>query len=503
MSIIQLQGEEELRQGIYYEFDDSSRPLGEGGMGKVFRGRRKNMHTREVRDVAIKFIYAGLPPNTIQRAKDEASIQIHNDNLVEMMGFLSIESTAPNGARTVRYHVVSELLLGVSLADLLKGKCLDQNGERVAYAEELHQLSTTDRNAFAYEIMRKVLSGILALHDACYIHRDIDPSNIMITHDRKIKIIDFGIAKKIDGLHTDDRNLTVDGQFLGKPQYAAPELILGELKNQNKPTDIYALGILFFQLLTGNLPFEGPSNIVLNAHLRREIPLKPIKNSPYRKTIERATEKDCTKRYQTVAEFRADLDSISMGKVESKFEKYRNLIFGIIAAAVIVAGLIIFISKIRPSEHLVDQNENEQPANTVYDRLAIPDKAFDAFVELQKMAAAGDLEAKYVESRIYAQSNKIYSVPEHIMTFQANLSNKVRQDIATSHRLLKEVVKANPNDYRALYDLACDHYHYNNEYGITRDLAQAQQLLIKAKKLAEEKNDYIYIKKIDAMLDNY
>lgn len=503
MSIIQLQGEEELRQGIYYEFDDSTRPLGEGGMGKVFRGKRKNIHTREVRDVAIKFIFAGLPPNAIKRAQDEAAIKIHSDNLVEMMGFLSVQSTAPNGVTTVRYHVVSELLIGVSLSDLMKGKLQDQNGDTVEYAQELFNLYNTDRNAFAVEVMRKVLSGILALHDAGYIHRDIDPSNIMITRDRKIKIIDFGIAKKVEGLKTDDRNLTVDGQFMGKPAYAAPELILGELKNQNKPTDIYALGILFFQLLTGNLPYEGPSNIVLNAHIHKPMPLNRIKNPSYRKIIRHATEKDCTKRYRTAAEFRADLDSASNGKEEPVWMKYRNLIFGAIATVAVIACVLIFWPE-KSGDPKPEPGKKEITVNpTVYDRLDNPETAAAAFAELQKMAANGDMEAKYTESRIYATSNKIYTVPDNILTYQSNLSGTVRQDIATSHRLLNEVAAENPDDYRVLYDLACDHYHYNNEYGITRDLALSQQLLLKAKEKAEEKNDLVYLNKINAMLSNF
>lgn len=507
MSIIQLQGEEELKKGIYYEFDDASRPLGEGGMGKVFRGKRKNIHTREVRDVAIKFIFAGLPPTAIKRAQDEASVKIKNDNLVEMMGFLSVESTAPNGATTIRYHVVSELLIGVSLSDLMKGKLEDQNGDVVEYAQELFTLYSNDRDAFALEVMRKVLAGILALHDAGYIHRDIDPSNIMITRDRKIKIIDFGIAKKVEGLKTDDRNLTVDGQFMGKPAYAAPELILGELKNQNKPTDIYALGILFFQLLTGNLPFEGPSNIVLNAHIHRQIPLNRIKNGAFRKIIRHATEKDCTKRYATAAEFRADLDTAASGKTEPVWVKYRNLIFGGIATVAVIATILIFLPKNPEKNPVVDPDPQLKTATaklTVYDRLADPATAAAAFSDLQKMAANGDGEAKYIESRIYAKSNKIYSLPENIVKYQANLAGTVTQDVATAHRLLYEYWhEGDYKDYRALYDLACDHYHYNNEYGITRDLSLSQELLLDAKKYAEEKNDILYLNKINAMLSNF
>jgi len=110
MATIKLQGEKEKIQGVYFEFDTNSQPLGEGGMGKVYRGRRINIHTNEIRDVAIKFMFAGLPPNVIQRAEDEANIRIQHDNLVEMMGFLAVEQKMSNGTVSIRYHVVSELL---------------------------------------------------------------------------------------------------------------------------------------------------------------------------------------------------------------------------------------------------------------------------------------------------------------------------------------------------------------------------------------------------------
>ena len=90
MAIIRLQGDQEKKQGLYYEFDTKSHPLGEGGMGKVYRGRRINMHTSETRDVAIKFMFSGLPATTITRARNEANIRIQHENLVEMMGFLDV-----------------------------------------------------------------------------------------------------------------------------------------------------------------------------------------------------------------------------------------------------------------------------------------------------------------------------------------------------------------------------------------------------------------------------
>ncbi len=506
MSIIQLQGESEKKRGIYYEFNDASRPLGEGGMGKVFRGQRKNIHTQEVRDVAIKFIFSGLPPNVIQRARDEAKIKIVNDNLVEMMGFLSVDTEGPNGLITTRYHVVSELLLGVTLSDLMSGKLKDQEGMVIPFAEELYELYKTDREKFAIIIMKKVLAGILALHDAGYIHRDIDPSNIMITRDRKIKIIDFGIAKKVDGLKTNDRNLTVDGQFMGKPHYAAPELILGELKNQNKPTDIYSLGILFYQLITGDLPFNGASNMVMNAHLHTKMPLNNIKNKELRKIVKRATEKDCFSRYTSVAEFRADLDTVSSKKPGFVWNEKRNLIIGVCALAVV--GLIILVVALsgrRGKEEIhptADSVENMQELSIV-DMLSNEETAAMGLQKLDSLYQTGDTDATYLLSRLYAQSYKTYNLPEEILKYKGNLSGRISPDVLKSHQLLEEVITKEPDNYKALYDLACDHYNYDSTYGIERNLSKSKQLLDKAYKLAKENNDMAYQEKIKAMLSYF
>ena len=108
MPIIRLQGKEEKAQGIYYEFDYTLEPLGVGGMGKVYKGRRVNQATHAYTDVAIKFMFDDLPEHVIERARREASIQIHNENLVEMLGFIQIDSTHCSATQRVGKDVVGE-----------------------------------------------------------------------------------------------------------------------------------------------------------------------------------------------------------------------------------------------------------------------------------------------------------------------------------------------------------------------------------------------------------
>ena len=309
MSVIRLQGEAEKKKGIYFQLDSEDEPIGVGGMGQVFKGICVNERTGVTRPVAIKFMYDDLPPQAIERARREASIQLRNDNLVEMLGFIEIDETTALGEVKKHFHVVSELLTGVSLSDIFEGKTQDRDGEDVAYAVKLQQDFKNDPEHFAKIIVVNVLSGLMALHDAGYIHRDIDPSNIMVTTDGHIKLIDFGIAKQMNTLTTSDKALTVAGKFMGKPEYAAPELALGDIQHQNQTTDIYAMGILLYQCIIGHTPFEGARHEILEKQLKVKLPLDVIKNKDLRAIIARACEKKQELRFQTSSEMRVAIEN--------------------------------------------------------------------------------------------------------------------------------------------------------------------------------------------------
>lgn len=514
MAIIRLQGEQEKQQGIYFEFDSKSTPLGEGGMGKVYRGRRVNMHTSETRDVAIKFMFSGLPADTITRAENEANIRIQHENLIEMMGFLAVENKLQNGTISTRYHVVSELLIGVSLSDLLQGVVTDQMGNNIPYAQTLYKMYNDDPCLFAVTIVKKVLSGIMSLHDAGYIHRDIDPSNIMITKDGKVKLIDFGIAKQISTLKSVDRNLTTAGQFMGKPQYAAPELCLGDVKNHNKPTDIYSIGIMLFQLIVGHLPFEGSAMAIQTAHVQRKMPLHLIKDKGLRKIIQKATEKDCAKRYQSAAEFRAVLDSWQPNNGGIRKKQVFFIIGGVLCSIILLSAIILLWPDKKTTPDHDDQTEIiedkegkgiiENDINSVRKQLTNPSTAKDAFEKLQKMVKDGDTDATYIMSRLYAVSSGSFTLADEFVTMQANLQGIIEQNPAEAHRMLCETIKKSPKHYQALYELACDYYEGPAlTGGEARNLRYAKDLLDKAYAAASEAEDPVFINKISALLRKY
>lgn len=309
--IVKVQSASEFQTGIYYEYDTNSRPLGQGGMGVVYQGFcfHEGDRTQFIPVAVKKMTYT--TPAMIDKAMREASIQLDHDNLLRMFGFIpNWEQDSVTGNSELRYYVVMEALWGVNLDNLLNGQLTDQYGNRCEYAEYLYQLYQTDRAEFVKHILENVLAGLGELHNRGYLHRDLDPSNIMITQDRKIKIIDFGISKKIDGSVSRNGG-TVSGTLMGKVDYAPPEMVTGDVDHHDFTTDLYELGILAYQLYTGNLPFFGDSAYIAQCQLQTPVPVGNISDKTIRKVVKKATQKSQTDRYQSVAEMIEDFNLIS------------------------------------------------------------------------------------------------------------------------------------------------------------------------------------------------
>lgn len=503
MSIIVLRGNNAQSKNIRYEFDTASEPIGEGGMGKVFRGRQISEITGVSTDVAIKFMFDGLPKSVIERARREAAIQVVSENLVEMKDFIETQTQETNGAITTHYHVVSELLTGVMLEDLLNGVTTTKEGVRVIFAENLYKMFQEDRAHFALIIMKNVASGIMTLHDRGFIHRDIDPTNIMVTADGKIKLIDFGIAKKLpskisttgDRLSTQDRSLTMTGQFVGKPQYAAPELVSGLIDSQNETTDIYAMGIMLYQLLVGKLPFTGSSTKVLEAQKNTKTPVKNIVNvafqNNFRDIVAKATEKEQEKRYRSAAEFRVALDSIGR---EKKSYAWLYAVGAVVGLG--IAAAVFFLLKHDEKDF---DKDDEELSMTIQEELYNPDTAEEGWEHLLSM---GDAEALYLQSRIYYDGE----VSDSIAIMKGNLSSVVENDFQKAHELLNEAYELNPDDPKILYALGMDYYNGNGQdldgdyKDDLRNLDAAKDFFSQAKRRAAAIDDAVMERKAEIML---
>lgn len=543
MSVIFIQGAVEKSQRVHYEVNPDVPSLGEGGMGQVRRGVRVNEQNGLRQDVAIKFLYEDLPQHAIERARREASIQIHNENLVEMFGFIEVADN--NGIK--RYHVVSELLQGVMLFDLLNGKTTDKYGREVVFAQELYNQYQKDKFAFSVFIVKNILSGLMALHDKGYIHRDLDPSNIMITHDRKVKIIDFGIAKQLNSLNTQDQQLTSTGQFIGKASYAAPELVLGDVHNQDKTTDIYAVGIMLYQFVVGSLPFDGTMAELIKKQLNEKIPLKFVPYKAIRRIIAKATAKKQADRYQSVAEMRVDLEhltkadavpsptsydviAVNLTDISDKKKKI-GVIGGIILTVVLLFGLGFIFSNSGPSKEEIAQMRKDslfQVRNGLVidspeQKNVIDSESGAEMIPLGKLVAEaltclkdpakineGVKQMKEISSKYpkFKNSAKVLAIlaaitqPEDasimsdkIKLLREETSNLVTRNPSVAHDYAKMAVEADPECYEGIFELATDYASGESRTGKegTTDLVKANELYSKGLELAKQNHDEDYV----------
>lgn len=269
-----------LVMGEWYCYDPTSSPLGSGAMGTVYMGYRVKDGAR----MAIKRVKDSYSNNPMirERAKQEASLAFRHHNLVEMIGYC--EYTPTNGP----IFLVSKFVSGKNIDD---------------YAKEF--LNGSDRVEKICHAVFQVLDALEYVHSRGVIHRDIKPSNIMVEDDSNIRLMDLGIARMNDG------NKFSQYGFIGTPQYSAPEQILRD-KNRtvqiNAATDLYALGITLYELLTGDNPFDADTEVdTLTRQMRESLPAHEAVPKRVMTVIAKATEKEQSKRFQTATEFREAL----------------------------------------------------------------------------------------------------------------------------------------------------------------------------------------------------
>lgn len=266
--------------GEWYCYDPASKPIGRGAMGVVYKGYRVN----DAHPVAIKRVfdnYAAIP-RIRARARQEASLNLKHPNLVDMIGYCEYsESEGP-------IFILSELVKGVVIKSYLKNIPKEQRTNAVCKA------------------VCEVLDALDYLHLHGVVHRDVKPSNIMVEDSSNVKLMDLGLSRMTGG------NKFSKYGFIGTPQYAAPEQILGNDKGHEKvgtATDIYSLGVTFYELLSGFNPFDSGSEAET---LRRQIndPLPKTCSIPPRlmKVISKATKKKQSARWRSANEFKAEIE---------------------------------------------------------------------------------------------------------------------------------------------------------------------------------------------------
>jgi len=298
--------------------------IGTGGMADVYIGE----DTRLSRKVAVKVLRQDLAkdPSFLSRFKKEALAAAGLNH----PGIVAVYDSGEEGANS---YIVMELVTGVTLREIL------MSGPAIEISRSL-------------EIISGVLDALAYSHAHGIVHRDIKPGNVMLTEFGDVKVMDFGIARA-----TDDAGVTMTNTWnvVGTAQYLSPEQATGEIADHR--SDIYSVGCLFYELLTGQPPFSGDTPVsIAYQHVSGEL-IKPSLINPeldpnLDRILEVALAKDPASRYQSAQLMLEDVQRVMRGqdvttKIKRIIPRKNALIMG--ASAAVFAVLLVLAFVLKPS----------------------------------------------------------------------------------------------------------------------------------------------------------
>jgi len=306
--------------------------LGKGGMGRVYKVRDAEINE----DVALKLLKSEIASDekTIERFRNELKIarRVSHKHVCRMYDI---------GKEEERYFISMEYVEGEDLKSHIKRK---------------GRLSTDD----AISIAIQVCEGLGEAHRLGVVHRDLKPQNIMIDKEGQAKIMDFGIARSVEA-----PGVTATGMIIGTPSYISPEQAEGEEADHR--SDIYALGVILYEMMTGEVPFKGETALSVALKHKAQLPTDPRKWNPeisddFSRLILICMEKDRERRYQSAETLLADLRNIAEGfplgtKLQPRRKTFvaslirKRFFFPVLAAAlaIIVIALSFYIWKRTPA----------------------------------------------------------------------------------------------------------------------------------------------------------
>jgi serine/threonine protein kinase len=313
--------------------------LGVGGFGTVWKARDTGLD----RTVAVKIPRHGqLTDAEMEQFFREARsvAQLRHPNSVPVHDV---------GREGDAVFIVSDLIRGVSLADLLTGK------------------RPTPRESA--ELCITIAKALDHAHRKGVIHRDLKPSNVMIDGDGTPYLMDFGLAKR----EAEEVTMTTDGQIIGTPAYMSPEQAAGQSDWVDRRTDIYSLGVILFELITGELPFRGNAQMQVQQRLNEDAPNARILNSHLHKDLAticaKCLEREPGQRYPTAKDVAEELSRY----LEQLPIKARPLSLPgrVVRWAIrrpmqaVVAGLVLFLAVAGPMTALLINRQRSRLADFV------------------------------------------------------------------------------------------------------------------------------------------
>jgi serine/threonine protein kinase/Flp pilus assembly protein TadD len=257
--------------------------LGKGGMGKVYKVFDQEVQAK----MALKLIKpeVSADKNMIERFRNELKIarDISHKNICRMYDL---------GREAGNYFITMEYVSGEDLKSFIR------RSRKLVVGTAIF-------------IAKQVCEGLAEAHRVGVVHRDLKPGNIMIDKEGNAKIMDFGIARSISV-----KGITGAGVMIGTPEYMSPEQVEG--KGVDPRSDIYSLGIILYEMLTGQVPFEGDTPFTVGVKQKSEIPKDPQELNAQipddlSRLILKCLDKDRGKRYQSAEEVRSELEKIEKG----------------------------------------------------------------------------------------------------------------------------------------------------------------------------------------------
>jgi tetratricopeptide (TPR) repeat protein len=257
--------------------------LGKGGMGRVYRVE----DTKLKQEIALKLIKPEIAfdKKTIERFRNElrTARNIRHKNICGMYDL---------GEERGTHYITMEYVRGEDLKSLIRKMGLLSAGQAITIAKQ-------------------VCDGLVEAHRLGVVHRDLKPQNVMIDTDGNARIMDFGIARSLEA-----KGITGAGMMIGTPEYMSPEQVEG--KEVDQRSDIYSLGVILYEMMTGRVPFEGDTPFTIGMKHKGEMPKDPKELNAQvpqdlSQVILRCLEKEKGKRYQSAGEVRSELANIEKG----------------------------------------------------------------------------------------------------------------------------------------------------------------------------------------------
>jgi serine/threonine protein kinase/Flp pilus assembly protein TadD len=383
--------------------------LGKGGMGEVYRVKDEKLDE----EMALKVLKPEIATykGTIERFKNELKLarKIAHKHVCKMYDLNEEEETP---------YITMEYVKGEDLKSFIRSK------SRLTQKE-------------AITIAKQVCEGLAGAHELGVIHRDLKPQNIMIDEKSNAKVMDFGIARSVEAA-----GLTQTGVMIGTPDYMSPEQAEGEEADQR--SDIYALGVILYEMVTGSVPFKGDTVFSVALKHKSKLPSDPKKLNPdvsenLSRLILICMEKERERRYQTTEALLADLRNIEDGlplgtKIRPRRETFvaaliRKKLF-IPAVVVALAIITVAIWQLLPRKGAIPLTPSDKSSLAImYFKNNTGDESLDYWRTMLSDLLIQDLfQSKYI--RVLSESRLLNILEELNQTDARSYSSKVLQEVA-------------------------------------------------------------------------